>query len=207
MPLTTPARPSCRDQFRSTLVTLDWCPSPLYRVVRPDRVTSPPPLRHLCLYLPLFRRHGRTSEDDAKVFHEMDAFLGGNGAAIRLVPVRLVMGDAPPSQLPIPTKRPDGEGTRRNRAALSCRGNRHVTAALFRSVDVLSSSAAACVTGDVGFWCSGSCWCSWSPRRLQSFSGGIYLHVFFYARFALNPFRRARGKNAALQPVSRIIRV
>eukprot|EP00903_Cladosiphon_okamuranus_P009959 g9447.t1 len=46
--------------------------------------------------------------DDAKVFHEMDAFLGGDAAAVRLVPVRLVMGSAPPSQLPIPAKRPDG---------------------------------------------------------------------------------------------------
>lgn len=56
----------------------------------------------------LFRGHGRI-KDDAKVFHEMDAFLGGDGATIRLVPVRLVMGGAPPSQLPIPAKRPDGE--------------------------------------------------------------------------------------------------
>eukprot|EP00752_Nemacystus_decipiens_P005704 g5162.t1 len=45
--------------------------------------------------------------NDAQVFHEMDALLGGD-RAIRLVPVRLVMGSAPPSQLPIPAKRPDG---------------------------------------------------------------------------------------------------
>ncbi|CAM9506562.1 unnamed protein product, partial [Laminaria digitata] len=44
--------------------------------------------------------------NDGKVFHKMDAFLGGDGG-LRLVPVRLVMGDAPPSQLPIPTERPD----------------------------------------------------------------------------------------------------
>lgn len=37
----------------------------------------------------------------------MDAFLGGDGG-LRLVPVRLLMGDAPPSQLPIPTECPDG---------------------------------------------------------------------------------------------------
>lgn len=38
----------------------------------------------------------------------MDAFLGGDGG-LRLVPVRLLIGAAPPSQLPIPTVRPDGE--------------------------------------------------------------------------------------------------
>lgn len=48
-------------------------------------------------------------KDDAKVFHEMDAFLGRDGGAIRLVPVRVLTGGAPPSQLPIPAKRRDGE--------------------------------------------------------------------------------------------------
>ncbi|CAM9943444.1 unnamed protein product [Scytosiphon promiscuus] len=46
--------------------------------------------------------------NDAKVFHEMDGFLGGAGGAIRLVPVRVLTGGAPPSQLPIPAKRRDG---------------------------------------------------------------------------------------------------
>ena len=53
------------------------------------------------------KKRNKRKQDNAKVFHEMDAFLGGDGG-LRLVPVRLVMGDAPPSQLPIPTERPDG---------------------------------------------------------------------------------------------------
>lgn len=66
----------------------------------------------------------RSNKDDAKVFHEMDAFLGGDGATIRLVPVRLVMGGAPPAQLPIPAKRPDGEATKTERIARNgCRGD------------------------------------------------------------------------------------
>lgn len=47
-------------------------------------------------------------KDDPKLFHEMDAFLGGDGG-IRLVPVRLLAGGAPPAQLPIPTERANGE--------------------------------------------------------------------------------------------------
>lgn len=49
-------------------------------------------------------------QDDPKLYHDMDAFLGGDKAAVRLVPVRMLTGDAPPSQLPIPAERPDGEG-------------------------------------------------------------------------------------------------
>ncbi|CAN0242320.1 unnamed protein product [Pylaiella littoralis] len=46
--------------------------------------------------------------NDEKMFHEMDLFLDGDRGGIRLVPVRLLAGGAPPSQLPIPSKRPDG---------------------------------------------------------------------------------------------------
>ncbi|CAN0083226.1 unnamed protein product [Ectocarpus sp. 8 AP-2014] len=46
--------------------------------------------------------------NDTKVFHEMDALLGGDRGTVRLVPVRLLTGGAPPSQLPIPAQRPDG---------------------------------------------------------------------------------------------------
>lgn len=41
----------------------------------------------------------------------MDAFLGGDRGTVRLVPVRLLTGGAPPSQLPIPAQRPDGKTT------------------------------------------------------------------------------------------------
>ncbi|CAN0068273.1 unnamed protein product [Ectocarpus sp. 12 AP-2014] len=46
--------------------------------------------------------------NDTKVFHEMDALLGGGRGTVRLVPVRLLTGGAPPSQLPIPAQRPGG---------------------------------------------------------------------------------------------------
>ncbi|CAM9821627.1 unnamed protein product [Ascophyllum nodosum] len=48
----------------------------------------------------------RTNE--VKVFREIDA-LFGKGVGLRVVPVRVLVGGAPPSQLPIPPKRPNGE--------------------------------------------------------------------------------------------------
>lgn len=44
------------------------------------------------------------------MFHEMDALFDGDGG-LRVVPVRVLVGAAPPSQLPIPPLRPNGEGT------------------------------------------------------------------------------------------------
>lgn len=49
-----------------------------------------------------------TRSDDTKLFHEMETFLGEDGG-LRLVPVRILKGSTSPSQLPIPTERPNGK--------------------------------------------------------------------------------------------------